>query len=396
MNELIRIDKNVAHNVLDFTVFGKDKLLVKALIYYFCYAYQHDVFGYGTIDPYVFAKKFGFTPNYLRSRHPAPKQLEDKSEKQVKEMYDREKRDPEHRVFDSILENAMYLLRTTTMYFTKGGKTIEQDGDRRYLATVGEVKFLKEFQVRFKGSSKSSNQKVSYTYELDSRFVENLTEYYLKGDRETITRLRKPGLDDLYIYLKNLRDNLAEAGKFIGTPTFGLMCKLAHINDKEPRFRKNKLKKAMKRLMADSDLEIEEFRWAKGENSRYYYDPVIEFKPRFAGLVQRDDYIKEEKVNIFRQTLVHELLEKFKKKYPRYYKFGETEESKGYFIKWLKKGEHKDKAEKALAFQNAYFKTWNKAIESFDTPTVQFLRALPTIETLHDLVRLENRKTSAA
>ena len=383
MQDLIRVDKNFAHNIMDFSMFQEDKLLVKSLIYYFCWTYEKNIFGFGTLDPYDFAAKFGFTPNYLRSRHPNPKQLQGKKDKEVKKLYDIQRVNPSERVYDTFLENALFRLRTETVYFSNGGKVFESDGSSRHIAKIGEIRFLKDFEVTIT-KTRSGQKKIVYTYELDPNFIDNLTSYYMKANQEAVKALRKPGLDDLYLYIKNLKENLFLKKEYIATPSFNLLCKLAHINDKEPKQRKKKLNKSMDRVKEFNDLDIDDFFWTKGENMRYAYQPVIHYKKLFEG-TRDDKVIKNERFDIFTQNLMHELLNTFRKKYPKWYDSLEREDN---FLKWLQKGPDKDRKEKAMSFTNAHFKTWNKAVDQYDQPTITFLNNVYKIKEINDVKKI--------
>lgn len=388
VNNSFRIDKNVAHNILDLDVFKDDLLVAKSLIYYFCYSYQNDLFGFGTIDPYDFSKAFGFTANYLRSKHPDPLQLRGLSQNRIEELHREEEENPENKIWDSILENALWHLYTTKVVFTRGAKITTSDGKKKYTNELDSIQFLRNLKAVFT-KSKAGQIKIMYHYELDPAFLNNLTEYYLKGDRDVIQALRKPGLDDIYIYLKNLRDSLYH-GKNQQTealPNFDMLCKLAHINDERPRQRKYKLNKALDKLKDTPDMEFT-YDWDKQAGQKYKYKLVMHFKPKFSSLEELEKYRQSERIHIFRQNLIHELIKIFKKKYPSYFEDNREEN----VLKWLKSGMEKDQSEKALAFQNAYFTTWGKTVESFDKQTINWLKALPKVKNLNDIISYEETK----
>lgn len=379
LNDLIRIDKNVGKNVLDFSALGKDAPLIKSLIYYFCHSYQYNLFGFGMLDPQEFAKEFNFTANYLRSRHESPAQLRGFSDQEIADMYALQEAQPEMRVWDSILENALWILKSTKINYRYGGKAFDTDGEKVYYSEVKSIQFLTELSITFHKNSHGGREKVLYHYALDPSFVENLTNYYFKADHRSISLLRKPALDDLYVYLKNLRSSLKGAD---GTPGFSLLCELAHIQIKNPKQRKFKLNKCLEKIAEESDLKFT-VSWVKEHPGvRYQYKPIIHFA---TDAPAEDSH--EERNNIFYQKVIHELLQMYRRKHAfRVNEMG----SELKFLAWCRQSTV-DTEEKALAFQNAYFETWRTAIKPSDFSIKKFLQQLTLVHSIADIYRIKWR-----
>lgn len=378
----IRIDKNVGKNILDFSSLGKDAPLVKSLIYYFCQTYQHNLFYLATIDPDNFGQQFNFSTNYLRSVHEDPAQLKGLTPEQVAAKYHEQTLYPERRVWDSNLENALYILATTQINYSYGGKVFDPESkDETFYSEIKSMQFINELRVVFKKNSHGGKDKVYYTYELDPRFLENLTEFYYKADTESLCKLRKPALDDLYIYIKFLADRMAPGEK--ATPHFSLLCKLAHINLKDASKRKYKLTSDIKRIRRESNLDFE-LMWVKeSSRSRYAYQPVL----TFSGAKASQEEKAHERLDIFYQRLSHELLNSYRRKHMR----GPLDTlNEAEFIRWCK-NTGTDKEEKVLSFQYAYFKTWRSAVETNGYSVRKFLEQLPLISNLKDIYRIQYR-----
>lgn len=318
--DFFRIDKNIAHNIdyiskyhNDDHTINSDGNLIKNLIYYFCYSYQDksNLFNFGSFDVYDFAKKFGYAVEYLKRRHPLPEQLKGMSSAEIKEYYDRQDRDINFIIYDSIIENALYILHTKPIVFLRGAKTVDfKNNEVTYSNDSNSYLVIKQLNIKtinkILRENNSENRKLLgnegskkiYTYTLDQLFIENLSHYYLKGNKESLLQLRKTSLDDLYLYLLNLRSNLAVKGEFQTTieqtPGFELLCTIAHVKfhkeDGEPydnKYRKRNLVKSLKEVSKRSELKFE-FHWVKIKNQRFAYTPIFIFEaPTKPDLVKR-------------------------------------------------------------------------------------------------------------
>lgn len=386
LNELIRIDKNVGKNVLDFSVLGKDAPLIKSLIYFFCHNYQYNLFGHGTLDPAELAEKFNFTTNYLRSRHENPEQLKGYTEEEIKALYELQNERPEMRVWDSILENALWILKSTKINYRYGGQVFDpqtpgagKGKEKTYYSEVKSIQFLTELSVTFTKNPHGGKEKVLYHYALDPSFIENLTNYYFKANHQSIALLRKPALDDLYIYLKNLRASLKGNN---ATCTFSLLCELAHIEIQDAKQRKKKLNRSLKRIAQETDLKFEVVWEKETPQVRYKYKPVIIWEKE--PLVEDS---KEERDDIFYQKLVHELIQMYRKKRGRSVKDTRSEKK---FLAWCRNATL-DQDEKVLAFQSAYFDTWRHAVKPNTYAINRFLEQLPAVHRINDIYQIKYR-----
>lgn len=311
---LFRLDKNVAHNIRDFRAFEEDKQMIKALLTYFAFNLQHDLFGYGVLDPKEFAKIMGYSPNFLRSKHPNPAFLKDMSKKEIIKLYKAQEDYPEHgeyRIFDSVLENALYILRYDRVRYTSTGKTFQINGEHLTKISLDEMQFLTELSIVFK-RSQSGQTKLIYTYRLADSFINNISNYYLKSNKDSLKALRKPGLDELYLYLKNLMTTFALQDTCKNFSSFKLLCELAYINIEKPADRKKKLNNAFKKIAASTELKVI-LNWHKNGTSKYAYTPEVEFDQEQISEVKNGSSIKKERTTIFIQNLNYELTQAFRR-----------------------------------------------------------------------------------
>jgi hypothetical protein len=398
-----RIDKNIAHNIDYISKYSNDKNLVnsdsglvKNLIYYFCHSYQNNLFNYGTLDVVDFSNKFGYSEHYLKGRHPEPEQFKGKTEVEIEQLYKRQDEDLNFKIYDSIIENALFILHTKPIVFARGAKTVDyKNNEITYTSDSNSYLIVQQLSIKTVSNILKENQankklrgnqgaKVVYQYALDRSFIENLSHYYLKGVRESLIQLRKSSLDDLYLYLSNLKNTLAIKSKNQTTreetPGFELLCRIANIKsvkeNGEPydnKYRKRDLIKCLKEINKKSELKFE-FRWIKNPEDRWSYIPIFIFEAQKVDLI-------EEKKSVFRTRLSHELLEAFRIcKGAEYF----SDNRDGLFLKWLKDSTANEK-EKKLAYETAHFKTQGKISQFIDSMKDSFFQKLPVINSLNDI-----------
>jgi hypothetical protein len=401
--DIFRIDKNIAHNIDYISKYNNDKNivnsdggLIKNLIYFFCYTYQNNLFNFGTFDVYEFATKFGYNVDYLKGRHPEPEQLKGKAKNEISALYQRQAEDLNFKIYDSVIENALYTLHTKPIVFVRGAKTVDYQNNK-ILYSTDSNSYLVITQLNIKTISKLTKEnggqrklrgkagdKNVYNYSLDRLFIENLSHYYLKGVRESLLQLRKSSLDDLYLYLLNLRSNLYYKGQnqttLAETPNFELLCNIAHIQsvkeNGEPydnKYRKRDLVKCLREI-TKTELKFE-FHWTKREKERHNFVPIFVFEPQ-----QKVDSEKERET-VFKTRLAHELLDAFRiLKSKEYYSENRNET----FITWLRDINQNDK-EKALAYETAYFRSYGKVSPFIESMKISFIRKCASITSIKDL-----------
>lgn len=356
-NNLVRIDKNIANNseALDLDFQSNDEL-VSSILMYAAYQRKNHLFDFGIIDPEDFARTMGFAPKYLTSVHPKPACLEGYSADQIAKAYhDQEAHpeDPHYRIFDSRLENALFLLLSKNMTFRRTGIVYkEKDGSSMQRMTVTSVRLLKSFSIIFRKSPRGK-KKLFYDYELDEGFGQNLSLLYITANIDDFTMLRKKSLHKLYLYVKNLRDNaialylkdlkenISQKEKqdyFIAE--FDLLCRITGIGSNNARDKKSRLVKAFAELKKVLPIELT---WTRREKERWEYVPVIVFMEirNTDKLIPADksDPIGE-KVDIFTLNLMIHVISEYKEEYG--YELGREKDVRlleGFVLSFLKKKE---------------------------------------------------------
>mgnify|MGYP000329467508 FL=1 len=188
MNTLTRFDKNLGHNVKDFSDYGEDATLVLCLAIFLAHEYQNNLFNTYRLDVDKFAKKMGFDKDSLKAIHPNPEH---------QKLYNPE---TDIRLFSNKIENALYKMQTIPIIFKKKASTIK---DGVYTEISGMLIFK---SVRFFADSNRKGQaKHYYDIELSNEFEKHLNLFYFHIDlnENKIKQLRKNNLFFLYLHLKN-------------------------------------------------------------------------------------------------------------------------------------------------------------------------------------------------
>lgn len=276
VDDITRYDKNLATRSKDFLIYEQDAVLIKNLVAFFSADVHHnilqvDLFGRRILDPQTFAEHMNYK-NYrsLIKKHSSPSQYKGKSERDLvkfkKDM--KEKGEP---LWDTILCNSIYRLRYESLRFTKAGKT----PNGLETSELKELRFLKHA----KKFNDPSTNRIFYEIEYDDTHINNLARYFMRFSTQAYAKLRKPGLQDLYIYLVNLRDSLkAKQMNYTDSIPFDVLCEIAGTFKTQPRQNKNYLIKAFEKINKLLNEEVDTFELTWNKNGRYYYQPVINFK----------------------------------------------------------------------------------------------------------------------
>jgi hypothetical protein len=403
--DFFRIDKNIAHNIdfiskshNDESLVNSDGGLIKNLIYFFCYSYQNNLFNFGSFTVYDFASKFGYSEDYLKGRHVEPYQLKNKSKTEILALYKKQSEDINFKIYDSVIENALYILHTRPIVFVRGAKTVDyQNNEKIYTSESNSYIIINQLVVnkiskltKANGGQRklrgNAGDKYVFNYALDKLFIENLSHYYLKGVRESLLQLRKSSLDDLYLYLLNLRSNLYVKNQHQTTleeyPNFELLCSLTNIkkvksdgNKYDDRYRKRDLVKCFKEINKKTELKFE-YQWTKKSADRQYFVPIIVFEEQ-----EKTNEPFKERDNIFKTRLSHELVDAFRILHGSQYYSDNRNEN---IIAWLRDINLNVK-EKVLAYETAHFKSYGKVSPYIENLKDQFIKGCATITSLNDL-----------
>lgn len=367
-----RIDKYFATGIGHLTrrLDGDDDTLIRNIIYYVAESYEHSLFGYGVIDQTEFARRWNYQTSNLRRRHPSPRQLNDMSQQDVELYLSRckdapsERKTPDAYVWDTRFENALYILANKPMSFSSY-RTYEEGGDLRVSRVIKEnVAFTLFTRIQ---AVQRPRGKVVYTYVLNPDFEQNLTSYYVRGRRQSLIGLRSKDLDQVYLYLTNLKANLSMQGRHETSPgelpTFDYLCDLAQIPRQtkegrtyEQRRRKERLCGVLDEVVSTTELSFT-VRWEREEGCRYAYVPVIDFGKESlmaSGYAQHVQKLENEK--IYRQIVGLQLRDM----YSRLHSAGAylPVDAEG-FNDWVFDAE-RDRAEKETALRLAFIRIFGR------------------------------------
>ena len=312
---IFRLDRNLTNNINYLKLaFGDDTYLVISILCYIAWKHNNMLFHVGVFDTVEFAKLCKFERGFLRRRHPAPAQLERLSENDKIKLYKMQEQDPVmYRVFDSLLENALYLLYTRAIAYPSTHIIYALNMSEIQKIKIDKITFFKRLQIVFQ-KSKKGKKKIYYEYELDESCVHNLSQYYLVCNLDVFAQLRKKGLDSLYLYIKNLREYYIYRGKKSDSVNFNSLCEVAKLNRSNVRMRKQDLIHAFAKLSTLADFEVILTFLPLTETGQLYV-PVVTF-PALTCRLEEDVIL--EKQNILFLNFSRLLCESFKEKHDYY------------------------------------------------------------------------------
>jgi hypothetical protein len=406
----VRLDKNIAHNIDYFGGLMEEAAHVTIqLVYHFCETYQHNIFGFGVLDPDEFATKYQLDKHNLKRKAKNPVQLQGKSEMEIKALYEQQAKMPGSRVFDSVLENALYILLSRNIILARGGKKVIQ-GKYGQIGTQEEVVYekltsvqvLKELEVVFV-KSRRGDEKVLYHYVLNPDIIGNLTEYFLVSNRDNLISLRGNKTERLYLFLINLRDSMYVHGQTSttveNTPSFAELCRVTGIDttyksgakagkSKDPKYIKRDLRQKLDYLIANNQDKNFSFtyRFVHGKpGHRWAYVCLFDFAPRHDNAAKDKEWRNSERGMIYINNAFYEFLDCFKKLNPRTYfnNCSNSDALQRVFLEWLRSDVNIE--EKKLAYKNASFKTFHMMHRTIDSATTRFIDGLVNVRSMDDL-----------
>ena len=193
---LVRVDKNISYHYNYFKKYSfDDSKLMFMLLVYFAKQHQQDLFGAGTLDPVLFCKEFGLSPqNYIWAKHPNPRQLAETSAESLEKIG--------IPIFDTIFENALYCLYADIFQFPKGKFYLSKVGKYQNGETIDSIQFITSLTK--KTIQVGKNLKKVYEYDLSERFISNLSFLFFNVNLNSLKITTKKNSDGLYFFVKNL------------------------------------------------------------------------------------------------------------------------------------------------------------------------------------------------
>lgn len=320
----IRLDRNVVHNMdCLFDLFGiegdnLDDNLLRSVLYYLCYSYQKNLFSYSVVDLRDFAEVMGYSPTFLRTRHPSPL-----FEEEIKQWPEEERTSylaGGYCTYATNFENALYSLYKREIYMVHGAKFYNKT-DKEQVITANEntrmlvLRSLQQFTVR---SGRTRQEKKVYSVELDERFVHSLTKYFIRGDRNVLIALRKSKLDIMYMKLRQQQEH----AMFLNEPSvvldnFELLCRWAGIpalrkdgTAAPAKKRKQLLMGVLERLRSSTDLKFT-YTVSSTRGQRWPYTFTLTFEFDQKTQEKSRERAKKDMEHIFLESVQRELFTLF-------------------------------------------------------------------------------------
>ena len=330
-----RVDKNLAFNITEFRDFKEDEPLIKALILYMSVYYQKNLFGKCTLDPYHFMEVMSIHRSFLFKKHSNPLQfrLSKEPKETLIELEKKHGRRSIHRLWDSYLENALFILNKETVPFSyvTSNKT-----EKRIV--LQNFTYIKSLEAVFKKTNKT--YKVFYEYEPSVEFAENLRKFFLPLNVNTYITLRAKNLEDCYLKLINRiqGEEVKQNYKILyGIKEFSDILNIDNSRLSSPDgfsdIKKKINYKFRKRFTPYVLKEIPELnlKWIKGDGAKYPNVAVITWKKKSFAIKQKET--DETHDDIFFTELFKDLVKFFQN---NNFKFEENEDIiLNGFLSWL-------------------------------------------------------------
>ncbi len=286
-----RLDKNIAFNVLEFNKIEDEKTrnIVKSLVLYFSFQFQKHLFDFGTIDPIDFGEKMNIHRTYLSRKVP-------------KEIL----RDPKGQ-FCTYLENALYILATTTIFDDYKGST----DDYNYVGIRNHI-IIKELELYTRKTTAGGTPKKFYKYKLDDNFERNLRRFFLITNLKTYLQSKTFNGEDFYLQLKNIYHSNTLKGINIYKWDFMYIMAYFDINDSEVKMQKYKLNKILKKYkeLLKDEIKGINFFWEKAsDKNKYSYTLCVQWDKIQTEIVKADKEVIQNQ--LFMDTLKRNLYETF-------------------------------------------------------------------------------------
>ena len=298
-SELVRVDRNIINHRI-FLAYGQDEAMVKNVLYYLCYNYQADLWGYRVIDPYEFAKSMGLDIKYLRRKHHSPYQMQKLGEQQFKEDKDSGKK-----MYDTIFENVLYQLAFNSAEISYTYKN-EHGGLTQVNAPFSFLTELKIEKLKTRG-----RDKYVYRVKYNEKLRENLAGYFLFTNKDEWSLLSgSPAQQNLYALLTSLKSILRNVpeDKRTASPQFDELVRCNRISQStEPKTAKMLVNRNFKAVAKKCPSLGAKLEWA-GKN-RWKYTPKITFD--YSNNISESTKAKQERFwDLFREYLqeLHEKL----------------------------------------------------------------------------------------
>ena len=273
-NSSLRVDKNMAYNISDFKRYDKmDQIVIKNLIIYMSLTFQKNLFNLVEIDPKDFIETMKLNRSSLIQEHKNPLfyKINSKSKEELKALELKHGRLSKYRIWDSVLENALFILQYENIIssYAQNTNTVER-------VSITSFSYIKSLHVTYKKTGKT--KKIVYEYEPSDEFELSLKKFFFNITVENFVKLRSSNLEDCYLNLINRIQS--ENYKNNNRITFALQNFAELLNVKHDTIHQEKgfsnIKKNCARKFNTKFIPIVQkeipnisLKWIKGPNSKF-------------------------------------------------------------------------------------------------------------------------------
>lgn len=398
----LRVDKNIAFNILAFRAFDDDAKILKAILLYMAINHQEeDLFGFYKLDPKTFAKLMFLSESHLFRMHPKPFFIENDPKARV--LIENEQingRMSHHRTWSTYFENALYMLTNKSIIDDYRIK----EGNKSIISTQ-RFNFIDE--IRFELIKTGKTKRIMYYYKPNKKYEDNLKTYFLNTKIEKYNALKKPKLDEAYLDILNRINNANVKG--LNAITFNID-DIATILQIEPYKRfsayKNKISEKFEVLKKTigNDIKGLDLTWANPNDSLGSHISNLQMdKPKViyknVAIISWDRLTKEEKSkkdsnifkNIFDTELTRALIQAFFNTHEA--KLTNDEERKKIaFYVWMFSDQDMDI--KQIKFNDTYVEVYKntKSLKPYAEDFVKVLKYVVKVQSKHNCISFNNDK----
>lgn len=285
-----RFDKNLAQHIDIFRQYGEDAMVAKHLCFYIAMKYQTSpstLFRSFVLDLDEFCKLSGFPRQNLQAKHPNPLHVTRLKDARIyKNTLLEEQTTSKKLIWDSVIENALYRLQFELLEFPVKCLYQHINGETLEKVVLSSLKFLDK--IGFQKIRTAKGQiKIVYEFTVAEEFCNNISLYFSKISFDKTAKLRIKNMDDLYVFLANLKQTLFAkvGGKTTEVSTnevsFEELLKFSQLKyvpgESLVKDIKYKLTKRIEQLNILTDLGVIITYEKAGPNVRYKYQPVLKF-----------------------------------------------------------------------------------------------------------------------
>lgn len=351
-NPEIRISKTFAHSVFSFDEqFKSEAGVLKSLVLFFHHEVQNNIFGMSVFDIKRFADMMNYDIKYLNSKAKNPAQHEGMDKQEIEQLYKLEEQDPiKYKVWNSVLENALWILQNKPVRLTYGGAYNTNDIQVVRTGQYSE-RYIRNLEMVMVDTSGKGKKKKIYIYELDREFVTKTMRYYAFIDIRKYPALQRKGIENMYLYLidfinsmmtqnatKALPEGESQAIQQDCTLYFSALCNIFNVGGTIEKEKKRRIKEKMailQEVLSEDDFKITQ-NWVKGSaDSKYSYNLHLKIEIPKDRIKTKKEQEKDRQRNFKDLCYMRLFHETFSRLYPEIYYEEGTLVRIASFYNWL-------------------------------------------------------------